>query len=1111
MPAVVRVLCGPAGSGKTGRLLDLFRQHTRTVPGSTLWLGPTPRAVEAVRTRLLQDANALVAPCLHAFSGFFDEIIRYNDPGIRSLSSVQQRLLAEEIAERLRKDGRLSYFAAVLDTRGFTEGLLQLLAELKRQQISARDLVRAIRKRRHEGTLDGQQPVQGRRTPPKERDCARLFAHYERDLQRLRLLDLEGRPAHALTLLERGLWRPFGTVRVVLVDGFTDFTESQYRALQLLAGRTEEVWITLPDEQDNVREELFTGPRTARERLKGLLQGTVTWMERSGLSPLSLERREKPGLAQLERQLFRPARALQPSDNADGISCLQAPGTLGEARLVARRIKTLLLQGVAADQIVVSLREVSPHADLLQEVFEEYGLPLDVEGSCPLTHNPAVAVLLRAVRLPEDDWSFAAVTALLRNTYFRPAWPQTGNCPEIAQHAEALLRLLGEPRDRTAYLRAVQRWAEQQQPGLEDEQAEESRRRRIHELAQLCQPFLQRFFQAWDHAPSLAPLGEHVSWLRNLIDDLGITAAAEEDARDKTALARFWEELETWQRRSGPLRLERKAFHHRLGAVAAAAGLPRTPRGPGRIRVLSAESARHLDVDHLFVMGLGERSFPRLNPPQALLDDHERQSFKHAGVELPGTADPLPYEMLLFYQLVTRARHSLTLSYAAVDERGQGLLPSSFLTAVLDCFAPGAVPVESRQMLIERYDRDMPLSPPEYRVRLAAAGPDILACARDLPAPLRANLCAAAGLIAHRFHDRQHNAYDGRLRDPAILSELAQRFGPQRVLSPTALEEYITCPFRFFLGNVLRLQPLDEPREEIEVTRRGQAFHRALARLHRRLKEQNVHQPDESIDPLMANEIAFAVEEDVRRAPSPAAKQLWQLEGERLLRLAARYRDHWQKFVEPWQENGIGPRPHLFEVNFGLPPEDDTTIPHGPLIIRTDSFEVRISGRIDRVDLAELPDGSVGFWIIDYKTGRTASYTGTALAEFRRLQLTLYALAVQEVLLAGRQSRPLGLAYWLVADTGPKVVLPARKETLWLAETERWRQVRAKLEGLIIELIQHVRSGEFPLQPRDEHCTQTCDFGQICRIAQARSVAKEWTFALPVISSSNLGNEGSVP
>jgi hypothetical protein len=143
----------------------------------------------------------------------------------------------------------------------------------------------------------------------------------------------------------------------------------------------------------------------------------------------------------------------------------------------------------------------------------------------------------------------------------------------------------------------------------------------------------------------------------------------------------------------------------------------------------------------------------------------------------------------------------------------------------------------------------------------------------------------------------------------------------------------------------------------------------------------------------------------------------------------------------------------------------------------------------------------VGFWIIDYKTGRASHYTGTDLAEFRRLQLTLYALAVEAVLLAGQQARPLGMAYWLVGEGGPKVALPGRNATGWLEDRGRWPAVRRQLERWVLTLVRNIRSGAFPLEPRSEHCTQTCSFGQVCRITQARSVGKTWTLPLPVVGT----------
>ncbi len=204
MAAAVQLLCGPAGSGKTERLLELFRQRTQSQPGAALWLGPTHRTVESIRARLLRDSDALVGPRLHAFAEFFDEIIRCNDPTIRPLSAVQQRLVLEEIAGRLAERGRLSYFRGVLDTRGFVEGLLSFLSELKRQCVSPATLARALCRRSREGSSEAAASA-------KDRQCVRLFAHYERELHRQKLLDFEGRPARALDLLRRARSGPSRT------------------------------------------------------------------------------------------------------------------------------------------------------------------------------------------------------------------------------------------------------------------------------------------------------------------------------------------------------------------------------------------------------------------------------------------------------------------------------------------------------------------------------------------------------------------------------------------------------------------------------------------------------------------------------------------------------------------------------------------------------------------------------------------------------------------------------------------------------------------------------------------------------------------------------------
>src|SRR4029077_4537916 len=131
-----------------------------------------------------------------------------------------------------------------------------------------------------------------------------------------------------------------------------------------------------------------------------------------------------------------------------------------------------------------------------------------------------------------------------------------------------------------------------------------------------------------------------------------------------------------------------------------------------------------------------------------------------------------------------------------------------------------------------------------------------------LPDDVRANLADAAQLVQMRFAETTHTPHDGLFQDRLIVEWVGKQFGPHRVFSPTALEDYVACPFRFLLRHVLRLEPLEEPSEEIEVTRRGMAFHRALARLHSRLKDEGVHGPTEEVKEEVLREIGKVIDED---------------------------------------------------------------------------------------------------------------------------------------------------------------------------------------------------------------------------------------------------------
>jgi ATP-dependent helicase/DNAse subunit B len=1056
MPNQLTIVTGPPAVDLTSHLLPEFAARARASIGSVLWLTPTELGAHEVRRRLAAEHGATLRPNVHSIAAFAEKLAPRN-----AGRGGSPRSQFEEAVRELVNAGELEYYRGVAESRGFLAAAEGLIEELASAAIDPAEFAAAVR--HSPGT--------------KLAACSRLYSAVA---GRGDCPDMVAAAAAALCSRSSGS----GVATGVFLDGFISFTGSQWKLVKAFAGHAD-LWVSLPRDE----REAFAGVTDLQFRLTGLFSEKQVFMVRTARNPADLP----AGLGRLGDQLFTPDSPPSAAA-AGGVHLIEAPGPVGEARMVARRIKRLLASGIRPERVAVTMRDLTYSADLIEEVFGEYGIPCSVERESSLIRNPAVASLLRAARIADAGFPFADVTALLRSTYFRPAWPEAAG--DTVRKSETLLRLLGEARGRESYLSAIRMWSEDPPEGLEDEQAEESRRARKARLARECRPFLELFFSAWESLPASGSAADYAGWLRQFAGEIGLSEAAREVPTDSTALEILWDRLShgTGDQRAAE-------FIRKLPSVAVGELLPRGRARSASVRGLSAEEACNLECDHLFVMGLGERSFPRLSPPQSLLDDADRIALRGQGLALEDPESRLAGEQLLFLRLVARPKRELVLSYPAVDGAGQPLLPGSFLRAVRQCFTVDAIPVERQSMLIEGFATREALSASELRVQYAvAAEARCLFEHGAIPLELREHLRWAEQAANGRFRSKEFSAFDGFLEDTGVRAEMGNRFGPERVFSPTTLETYVACPFRFLLQHVLGLHELEEPGEEVEHTRRGAAFHRALARLHRQWRQDQPTLPlqalPEKLDQELVGELDRAVAEYARRAGSPASRRLWELEGLRLHRSANRYRGHWESFLKPWREAAGVPTPEYLEADFGLSAAARVASMEGdviaePLVIGVGGVEVRIGGRIDRVDLVQLEDG-IGFWIIDYKSGRSNYYSAPEIERFEKLQLSLYALAVEKVLLAGQNARPLGLAYWLVTDTGPKAVLPQRKPLAWVTDAEKWRVFSEQLEAWVAKVVGRIRDGSYPLAPRSPTCTDTCPFGQACRISQSRSVGKTW-------------------
>jgi hypothetical protein len=250
-------------------------------------------------------------------------------------------------------------------------------------------------------------------------------------------------------------------------------------------------------------------------------------------------------------------------------------------------------------------------------------------------------------------------------------------------------------------------------------------------------------------------------------------------------------------------------------------------------------SARGLSFDHVLVPGLVERKFPALARPDPLLSDEERSELARATSRpLAEKVFPRPdEERLLFEAGADAARRRLTLLAARRDASlDRDRTPSQFFTRAVDAFE--GRPVETRDYSSERRpdalratrlgvhgEERPPLDAAEARLRaLRLHGPATLALAFS---PL------ARALEAARLRDRnEYGPHEGRIRDPTLLAGIAECVSANP-LSPSAIETFAKCPYRFFFQRILRVRAFDEAGErgEVDDLGRGALFHDAARRI----------------------------------------------------------------------------------------------------------------------------------------------------------------------------------------------------------------------------------------------------------------------------------------
>lgn len=1097
----------PASTGKTAYVLNLARDLARDLRSVPRVVVPAPLQARAFRRRLAQAGGAIGVRVL-TFDQLYAEVLSAAGEVYTELSDPVRYRLVRAVVDELP----LAHYAPLVDRPGFVRVLEGLIGELKGVRAWPDLFAQAV------AALGDE---------PRLRELALVYSAYQDHLRAQGWADRAGLGWLAVEALEERAPSVAADWPLLAVDGFDNFTPVQLALLEVLAPRVGSLIVTLTGTGVGCGRALahrrFDRTRQQLEERLGVRA-----------EPLPAQRScQAAPLAHLEAALFC-GEQVERVAAAGAVELAAAPDRAAEVRAALRWLKARLVQDCARPaEVALLARDVAPYRPFLLQTAAEFGLPVRLVDGLPLRTNPAVAALLDLLRLllplaagdprpalprrlvieawrsPYFDWMSSRVYSPAASASALPAEGAAGTpgaepigiAPQdaealdaaarwggviggLAQWAEALASLAarsGEAADEAPAGPGPGEASSGQRPaaGSSDQGLDEERGLPAGvpagPAARALWGKFQRFVQRLTPPPGQHPYREFVGWLEALIGSdpalesergtasqepaalrvvarawEGDAAAAERDVAALQALKDVLRGLVWAEEALGTPAVDFPRFFDELAGAVEATSY-RLPVHPEREEVLVADvvQARGLPFRAVAVLGLAEGEFPATLDEDPFLRDADRRELRERfGLPLEPSTESAEAEF--FYEAVTRPRERLLLTRPRLADNGAEWQASPFWEEVRRL-----VDVEPETLTSESVPAPaLAGSWPELMESLATfpCHGDVLAWVGQVDAPRLAALEAAARLFSLRGEGAQGSPYDGDLS--GLAEPFSQRFGPVHAWSTSRLEAYRACPFFFFVGNVLGLEPRQEPAEGLGVRQLGNVYHRIFERLY-----PAVEDPADLVQLLAAlPAVAGAVLDEAPQQEGFRATAWWR---QTRAEIEENVRRSVEALAEMQEETDVLIRfvPWRYEATFGLRGQP-------PLVVCDGEDYFRLRGLIDRVDRS--PAGRLR--IVDYKTAGPAAFTRRAVAEGKKLQVPLYALAARQALGLGE---PVEGFYWHVQQASVSSFTldgfeGGPEEAMRVAVEHAWEVVRA------------ARGGTFVPRPPDGGCPPYCPAVAFC-------------------------------
>lgn len=720
-------------------------------------------------------------------------------------------------------------------------------------------------------------------------------------------------------------------------------------------------------------------------------------------------------------------------------------------RAAAYILQLVREHGYRFGDIVVVCNDTGLRSGVIRRTFVRWGIPVFIDQKRKVIQHPVVGFLLSLLEIIGSGYRDSAVMQLIKSGFLGLAEEEQDALENYVQQFKIRGTLWKKPFSRMG----------------DDYTAED-----LNRFNELREQVVSVIETARDRIGKYNTAGEKIRGLYGFLADdfmmedrieamakaqreAGFLDGAAETGQSWNVICRIFDQIvET----VGEERLSGRALRQIVEAGLAEMEIGIVPVNPDSVLVGTMQRTRVGRVKALLVLGANEGLLPLQKTDEGFLSEREKAVLEEMDLEFSRTEDMVKQEeRLAIYRTLSQPEERLYVSCSRIDETGGELRPSAVFRE-LENFLQSRAESDDSVVLGDLEDgevTEIAVSPKGAISYLTDAFREYLEDGKLDEDWLYAGLWYGSHepeemerIRRGMEFDNEQNALGGQLADALYR-------GDRRAIEASAsrLEKYSGCPFAHFISYGLR--PEDLRVFEMGPREIGDIYHECIMKLSQRLTAG-----EDSFQGLDAVPIAVTdpdsrwmkiTQEECREEIRRILQEETGTYREGLLSSGRNESYRTERIVDicsrvAWAMIGQVRRGRIREMYFEQPFARGAQLP--PIRVTAGEHEVLIKGKIDRMDVLEMPEHEDGMEtavrIVDYKTGGDS----VDVEHFRsgyKLQLMLYLKAATQK----QEVKPAGVFLFKIreidADADARTVVPGE------AAAEERMEDAYKLEGIVLD------------------------------------------------------------